>query len=106
MIARRLHPVIDGPHRYDIVAFAYHVDAIDPLQSSIDMTLQRGLDIVRLRFLGPRQLAIEPGFPVATRGMVFYDRSDDGLKDIGVEVADFEGSHGSITFFAAAVIRL
>jgi hypothetical protein len=57
----------------------------------------RGLEEVTLRFWQPTNLSIEQGFPAATHGMVFYDRSGDWLDGIGVEVADFEATNVEAT---------
>lgn len=70
------------------------------------MCLTLDSDQLTLRFWQPDNLSIEAGFPQPTGGMVFYDRSADGLQETGVEVADFESSHGSILFAARAVERL
>ena len=60
------------------------------------MTLQKNADSVTLRFWQPINLKIEEGFPLPTRGMVFYDRSADGLENTKIEVAYFEGSWGAV----------
>ena len=99
----KLHPILDRPHEYDIRDFRYHVEKEDPSDSFIEMTLQKNTDTVTLRFWQPSNLKIEQGFPRPTRGMVFYDRSSDGLEGVKVEVADFEASWGSITFCARSV---
>jgi hypothetical protein len=105
MEERKPHPILDRPHEYDISEFRYCVDKEEPQHSFIEMTLQKNTDTVTLRFWQPSNLKIEPGFPRPTRGMVFYDRSSDGLEGINVEVADFEASWGSITFCARDVER-
>lgn len=103
---RPLHPILAAPHEYDIVDFRYAVDRQEPSNSFIDLTLAKDGERVSLRFWKPINLLVEQGFPVATRGMVFYDVSLYHLDDIGVEVADFEASHGSITFSAKSVERI
>lgn len=102
----KLHSIIHKPHEYKICDFNYHVDHEDPSESFIDMTLQKEAEIVTLRFWGPRNLKTEEGFPQPTGGMVFYDRSADGLEDIKVEVADFEASWGAVTFSARSVEKI
>lgn len=101
-----LHTILSRPHEYDIVDFRYSVDRQEPHQSFIDLCLEKDGDRVSLRFWKPINLIIEAGFPIATGGMVFYDVSSFHLGDIGVEVADFEQSHGAITFSAKCVERL
>ncbi|WP_028103992.1 hypothetical protein [Pseudoduganella violaceinigra] len=100
------HAVLDMPHEYDIVDFRYFVDRQEADQSFIDLTLEKDGEVVALRFWKPVNLIIEQGFPIATAGMVFYDVSSYHLEDIGVEVADFEASNGSITFSAKSVERI
>ena len=103
MAEPKLHPILERPHEYEISDFRYHVEKEEPGDSFIEMTLQKNTDSVTLRFWQPIHLKIEHGFPRPTRGMVFYDRSPDGLESINVEVADFEASWGSITFCARSV---
>ena len=106
MFEHKIHPILDRPHEYRLVEFKYLIDWEEPRQSFIDMRLRRDADEVTLRFWQPVNLAIEAGFPHPTRGMVFHDRSADSLQDIGIEVADFESSHGSILFSAREVERI
>lgn len=100
------HSILEAPHKYDIVEFRYFVDRNEPAQSFIDLSLEKDDAVVSLRFWKPVNLIIEQGFPNATGGMVFYDVSSFSLEGIGVEVADFESSHGSITFSAKNVERI
>ncbi|BEU97461.1 hypothetical protein ACDW_31660 [Acidovorax sp. DW039] len=99
----KLHPILNRPNEYAISDFRYHVDREQPSESFIEMTLQKNMDSVTLRFWQPANLKIEEGFPRPTRGMVFYDRSADGLENTKIEVADFESSWGAITFCARGV---
>jgi len=94
------------PHQYEVVDFRYFVNRQEPEQSFIDMTLEKDGEMALLRFWKPINLIIEQGFPMATGGMVFYDVSPYHLEGIGVEVADFEASNGSITFSAKSVERV
>ena len=61
------HPIIDRPHEYSIADLRYHV-GLDGAEPFIDLVLQRGDAVRRLRFLSPRQLIIEDGFPEPTSG--------------------------------------
>lgn len=106
MIERKLHSILSGSHEYELGEFRYHVDKEDPSGSFIDMTLRKKSESVILRFWQPINLKIEEGFPRPTSGMVFYDLSADGLEDIGVQVADFESSWGSVTFSARHVEKI
>jgi hypothetical protein len=102
----KLHLILSRPHEYELGEFRYHVDKEDPSQSFIDMTLRKTAELVTLRFWQPINLKIEQGFPQPTGGMVFYDLSEDGLENIGVEVGDFEASLGSVTFSAKSVEKI
>jgi hypothetical protein len=106
MFEHKIHPILANPHRYKIVEFRYHMDWDEPRDSFIDMHLSHHSEKVTLRFWQPVNLSIEAGFPTPTSGMVFYDRSADSLQDIGIEVADFESTHGSILFSAREVERI
>jgi hypothetical protein len=100
------HPIIDRPHEYEIVRFDFHNDPRDGRNSYLDMTLQKETVVRRLRFFRPRRLVVEDGFPAHTHGMMILDIRERQLDDLRVEVADFEASHGRVTFFAADVIDL
>lgn len=102
----KTHSILHCPHEYDVSDFRYHVNREVPSESFIEMTLQKNTDSVTLRFWQPINLKIEEGFPQPTRGMVFYDRSTDGLENIKVEVADFESSWGALTFCARSVEKV
>jgi hypothetical protein len=97
------HPIVERPFEYDIVMLCYHNNVEDPRNSYLDMTLRRGTASRRLRFLQPRDLQIEKGFPLPTRGMCILDVRHRQLEDISVRVADFEASPGSVTFWAREV---
>ncbi len=100
------HPIIDRPHEYRIVEFYYNSASSDYSEHYILMKLKKGNDVKLLKFLNPRDLKIEEGFPRPTSGMEFLDLSKDSLEDINVKVGDFEASHGAITFYAKSVIEL
>lgn len=100
------HPIIVRPHEFNIVGFYFHVEPENPLKSYIDMTLKKGSIVRRLRFYGPRDLAIEKGFPMPTRGLEILDVSARQMSDINVRVTDFEASPGSVTFWAKNVVDL
>jgi hypothetical protein len=102
----KLHSILDRPHEYDVSDFRYHVDREETSESFIEMTLLKNTESVTLRFWQPINLRIEEGFPRPTRGMAFYDRAADGLENIKVEVADFEGSWGAVTFCARSVEKV
>ena len=94
------HPILDRPHEYHILDLRFHVgeDGDEPF---LDLILGRGDAVRRLRFLSPRDLEIESGFPMPTNGMEILDVRARQIEDIGVRVGDFEASPGSITFWRA-----
>ena len=100
------HSIIKDAWKYEIVSFHYVNNLDDKRESYIDMTLRKDNVIRRLRFNGPQNLKIEPGFPEPTRGMIILDVKDRQLEDLKVEVFDYENSSGSVTFLAREVIDL
>ncbi len=77
----------------------------DNSKSYIDLHLKKEGEIIQLRFWGPQDLEIEKGFPQATGGLFIEDVRSRALESLGVYVGDFEGSQGSVTFWAARVER-
>lgn len=100
------HPIIERPFEYEIVVFCYHHDPDDSRNSYLDMALQRGTTVRRLRFLQPQDLEIEKGFPRPTRGMCILDVRHRHMDGMNVRVADFEASWGKVTFWAREVLDL
>ena len=99
------HSIIANPSEYRVVELHYKLSN-DAAESYLDLNLTRGDLIRRLRFLSPRQLVIEEGFPEPTHGMMIIDTSSDGLQGLGVRVIDIEASRGALTFWARQVIDL
>ena len=102
----KYHPIIKDPHLYEISDFHYHNDLSDCRKSYIDLSLVKGLKKRILRFIEPKDLSIEKGFPFSTGGMYIEDISSHGLERINIQVDDFEPTHGSIRFLAYKVIDL
>jgi len=101
------HPILERPWEYEIIELCYHNDPGDWRKSHVDLTLRRGEAVRRLRFLAPQDFEVERGcFPRPTGGMCILDVRHRQLEEIGVRVADFEGSHGAVTFWAREVIDL
>tara|TARA_R110002094_G_scaffold47008_3_gene58581 strand:+ start:882 stop:1220 length:339 start_codon:yes stop_codon:yes gene_type:complete len=101
-----VHPIIDRPHEYSISDLRYHV-GLDGTEPYIDLALHKGPVVRRLRFWSPQQFAVEEGcFPHPTHGMQILDVRSRKLEGLGVRVADFEGNHGAITFWAREVADL
>jgi hypothetical protein len=68
------HPILGRPWEYEIVGLCYHRDLESPAESYIDLTLQNGDRLRRLRFFGPRDLQIRGGFP-SSSGLCIVDVS-------------------------------
>jgi len=99
------HPIIDRPSEFRVIGFAFQRALDDSTEPYIDLTLQRGDTVRRLRFLGPRSISIEDGFPEGC-GMFIADVRHHGLDGLGVRVDDYEASGGAIRFWARTVIDL
>jgi len=95
------HPILAQPWRYTITGLHYErpEDGSEPF---LDLTLERGPERRKLRFLGPQELQIEKGFPHAP-GLVILDVSARGLDRLTVRVDDYEASSGGIRFWARSV---
>ncbi len=98
------HPIIDRPWEYSICEFRYVVGSDDE-EDFVDLDLTNGSVVRRLRFLSPQGLEIESGvFPKPTGGMVILDVLERQMDGLGVQVNDFEGTHGAVKFWARDVI--
>lgn len=101
-----IHPILENAHEFVIVRLDYHNDPHDWRNSYLELHLHRGEEVRRLRFLRPRSLVIEEGFPCPTHGIVILDVEQRQWDDIKVEVTDFEASAGRVSFYASEVIDL
>lgn len=101
-----LHPIVDKPWQFDVVRFDLHHNPDNRRADYLDLWLKRGSEVRRLRFTQPSSIKIEEGFPAPTGGMIILDVRHWGWEDVGVQVADFEASPGSVTFYAKEVVEL
>jgi hypothetical protein len=100
------HSILDRPWEYEIVSLSFHRSFDGEFETFLDISLKKG-DVARhLRFLSPRELEIENGFPAATSGFCILDVSARGMEGVGVRVADFEASWGAIRFWARDVVEI
>ena len=99
------HPIVEAPWTYEIADLRFHKSTGDPDESWLDLTLQKGDVVRRLRFLKPQSIQIEDGFPNCP-GLCILDISSRQLDDITVEVGGFEAGGGALKFWAADVIDL
>lgn len=99
------HPIVERPWEYKIIGLNYQFPR-DETPSFLDLTLCKGSIVRRLRFLHPRELTIERGFPIHTGGLLISDGSARQWEGVGVRVHDFELTHGAVEFWAAEVSEL
>lgn len=99
------HPIIQRPWEYQVIGFNYQIP-IDETPAFIDLTLAKGPVLRRLRFLWPRDLTIERGFPTQTGGLEILDVTGRQMEGVGVRVHDFEATPGAVEFWAAEVLDL
>ena len=100
------HRIIEKPWEYKIKTFHYDCSSVDYLEHYIDISFEKENIIRNLRFIAPRQLKIEEGFPQPTHGLEIIDISDRGLENVNVWVTDFEASNGAITFYSKDLIEI
>jgi hypothetical protein len=79
------------------------MEPTDQEESYLDLVLRRGPERRTFRFWSPQEIEIERGGPRMTHGLVILDVRNRGLEKLGVRVDDFEGSVGSVRFWARAV---
>ena len=78
---------------------------LNQLLRVIDLTLRKGDEVRRLRFLSPSQVCIDAGFCGQCSGLAIHDIRSRGWDRITVEVRNVEQNPG-ITFLAASVVDL
>ena len=87
------------------MGFCYHRTLDASEEAYVDLTLQDGGRVRRLRFLAPQTISIGEGFPNGL-GMYIADVRHRGLEGLNVRVDDYEASGGEIRFWARTVIDL
>jgi hypothetical protein len=100
------HPIVELAWEYEILRFCYEVVPEDRGSSFIDLTLRRAGVVRRLRFLAPQRLEIGEGFPSRTGGLCILDVRGRQMEGLGVRVADFKATWGSVRFWAREVVDL
>ena len=95
------HSIIDQLGAYKIIGLNCQYDFGDFRNSYIDMRLQKGVTIRRLRFQSPFDLKIQPHFPSCS-GLEILDISGRQWELATVQVRDFEQEQ-AISFYAADV---
>ena len=101
----KVHPIINKPHRYKVIYFAYKIDNDDYKNTYIDIHFKKNNEIKKLRFFQPVELEIDKGFSGSISGMEILDIREQQLEDIGVKVGNFEQDSG-VTFMAREVIEI
>ena len=97
------HPIIDEPWTYEVVALLFQRRVDDLIEPYIDLTLQFGDKIRRLRFLGALNLEVQSSFPYSYSGLEILDVSYLKLDYAKVRVDGYEG-YGTIRFWAREVV--
>lgn len=97
------HTIIERPWEFRIVKFEYNSQSDEPDEHHIELWLQKGSQLKKLKFSFPTQLKIEEGFPAPTSGMIIFDVSNLQMENINVQVSDFESSWGTVSFYAKSV---
>jgi hypothetical protein len=97
------HPIIERPWEFEVVELLFTHDPGDCRSARIDLTLQNGSHVRRLRFTGVQSPTIEEGFPRPTHGLTILDVSNWQLDGLKVRVTDHEASTGAIRFWARDV---
>jgi hypothetical protein len=100
------HPIIDKPWEYRIVYLQYDCSSDNYLEHFFEMWLEKDSTIRKLKFIAPRQIKIEDGFPSPTYGMEILDISNRGLENVNVWVTNFEASSGAVTLYAKDLIEI
>ena len=100
------HAIIDKPWEYEVTDLHFHRDLEEWAKSYVDLTLQKGDAVRRLRFIGPRDIQTESGFPFNNGGMEILDVRHRQMEGIGVRVGNFEAAGGTVTLWASEVIDL
>jgi hypothetical protein len=97
------HNVLHAPWTYRVVALTFLCDA--QRDQTLELSLQKGSELVLLRFEGVSQLEIEEGFPWHSAGMQILDASSEGMEVDKVRVSSFE-QNPAIKFWARSVERV
>ena len=70
------------------------------------ITFRKNEIIKKLKFIEPKNLTIENGFPQPTRGLVIWDISNQQLENLNIQVADIEAAQGAVKFYAKDVFEV
>lgn len=100
------HRILENACEYEIIGLRIELYPIDGSESFIDLTLRKDHERKIFRFWSPQEIEIERGGPANTGGLQILDVSSRGLERLGVQVIDFEASHGAVRFFARTVEKL
>ena len=99
------HTIIKNPNEYEIIYMSYKLSHDNYEQSYIELHLEKGGVVKKLKFTQPTELEIEKGFTGNICGMEILDINDKQLENIGVQVRNFEQDPG-ITFLAKEVVEI
>ncbi|MCK4635835.1 MAG: hypothetical protein KAT32_03150 [Candidatus Moranbacteria bacterium] len=103
----KYHKILEEPHhKYKIIDFRYYCDSsISIIDHFIDLKLKKDSTIRNLRFIAPRNISLEKGFPNIS-GFAILNIKDSQLEGVSLEVMNDEPEYGELNFYAKNVIDL
>ena len=99
------HPILEQPGEYEVFTLQFWQWPNAESEPFIDITLKSAAGFRDLRFLSPKDLEIEKGFPGKTRGFCIFDVSRKGIEGLNVRVDSISGDAGAVRFWAREVIK-
>lgn len=99
------HPILADAWDYRIVGLCFYRTLDGSEESYLDLTVQKGAVVRRLRFFNPQDIRIEEGFPQSC-GLSVIDVRARGMEGVRVQVTDFEAHGGGVRFWARDVTDL
>lgn len=99
------HPVLAEPWKYELMELLFRRSPSDARENTLQLTLTKSGETVRLLFQGVQGFQIDEGFP-STSGLMILDISENKWEGLSVEVSTFENAGGVPRFYARSVERL
>ena len=90
------HPILERSWEYEMFSLHYW-RPIAESEPFIDVTLKDGNGFRNLRFLNPKDIEIEKGFPSQTH-LCIFDVSKRGIEGLNVRVDNLTGDAGQCAF--------
>jgi hypothetical protein len=96
------HPIVDEPWRFCIIRIEYFIGQ-RPDESYIDLTLQEGISMQKLRFLRPRQVRIDDVFEARIE---IVDIRERRWENLNLWITGYADSDAGIEFYAKDVVKV